>query len=103
MGKIKTKSNKNKILIYFIAAVVITVIVLIIILFATRKSPLERCADAGHIYIWGEQNKAYINRGFKEKMSDIKTFKDFPYEKLFAICDQSQKQYPEKFEEKWGK
>ena len=77
--------------------------VLIIILFATRKSPLERCADAGHIYIWGEQNKAYINRGFKEKMSDIKTFKDFPYTKLFAICDQSQKQYPEKFEEKWGK
>jgi hypothetical protein len=36
-------------------------------------------------------------------MSDIKTFKDFPYAKLFAICDQSQKQYPEKFEEKWGK
>ena len=93
MGNIKTKSNKNKILIYFIIAIVITVIVLIIILFATRKSPLERCADAGHIYIWGEQNKAYINRGFKEKMSDIKTFKDFPYAKLFAICDQSQKVY----------
>ncbi|NCU52590.1 MAG: hypothetical protein EBX25_04440 [Candidatus Fonsibacter ubiquis] len=65
MGNIKTKSNKNKILIYFIIAIVITVI--------------------------------------EEKMSDIKTFKDFPYAKLFAICDQSQKQYPEKFEEKWGK
>jgi hypothetical protein len=53
--------------------------------------------------MWGEQNKAYINRGLKEKMSDVKTFIDFPYVKLFAICDQSQKQYPEKFEEKWGK
>ncbi|MFM8422418.1 MAG: hypothetical protein ACKN91_00905 [Candidatus Fonsibacter sp.] len=102
MGNIKTKSNKNKTLIYFIIAIVITVIVLII-LFAKGKSPLERCADAGHIYIWGEQNRVYINRGFKEKMSDINTFKDFPYAKLFAICDQSQKQYPEKFEEKWGK
>ena len=103
MGKIKTKSNKNKILIYFIIAIGITVIVLIIILFVTRKFQLERCADAGHIYMWGEQNKAYINRGLKEKMSDVKTFIDFPYVKLFAICDQSQKQYQEKFEEKWGK
>jgi hypothetical protein len=36
-------------------------------------------------------------------MSDSKNFKDFPYAKLFGICDQSQQQYPEKFKEKWGK
>ena len=41
--------------------------------------------------------------GFKEKMNDNKNFKDFPYTKLFGICDQSQQQYPEKFKEKWGR
>ena len=66
MGNIKTKSNQNKILIYFITAIAITAIILI-------------------------------------KMSDTKNFKDFPYTKLFGICDQSQQQYPEKFKEKWGK
>jgi tryptophan synthase alpha subunit len=103
MGNIKTKSNKKKILIYFIAAIGIAVIILITIIFATRKSALEKCADVGFIYIWGEQNKAYLNKSFKEKMSDSKNFKDFPYAKLFGICDQSQRQYPEKFKEKWGK
>jgi flagellar basal body-associated protein FliL len=103
MGNIKTKSNKNKILIYFITAIVITVIVLTIIFFVTRKSALEKCADVGFIYIWGEQNKAYINKSFKEKMSDSKNFKDFPYAKLFGICDQSQRQYPDMLKEKWGK
>ena len=103
MGNIKTKSNKNKILIYFVTAIAITAIILIIIFFATRKSALEKCADVGFIYIWGEQNKAYISKTFKEKMSDTKNFKDFPYTKLFGICDQSQQQYPEKFKEKWGK
>jgi len=122
MGNIKTKSNKNKILIYFITAIVITAIILIIIFliyfitaivitaiiliiifFTTRKSALEKCADVGFIYIWGEQNKAYISKTFKEKMSDTKNFKDFPYTKLLGICDQSQQQYPEKFKEKWGK
>ena len=57
MGNIKTKSNKNKILIYFIAAIGIAVIILITIIFATRKSALEKCADVGFIYIWGEQIK----------------------------------------------
>ena len=103
MGNIKTKSNKNKILIYFIAAIGIAVIILITIIFATRKSALESCADVGFIYIWGEQNKAYLNKSFKEKMNDNKNFKDFPYTKIFGICDQSQQQYPEKFKEKWGK
>jgi hypothetical protein len=103
MGNIKTKSNKNKILIYFIAAIVITVNYFNNIFFATRKSALEKCADVGFIYIWGEQNKAYINKSFKEKMSDSKNFKDFPYAKLFGICDQSQRQYPDMFKEKWGK
>ena len=56
MGNIKTKSNKNKILIYFITAIAITAIILIIIFFVTRKSALEKCADGGFIYIWGEQN-----------------------------------------------
>ena len=100
MGNIKTKSNKNKILIYFIAAIGIAVIILITIIFATRKSALEKCADVGFIYIWGEQNKAYLNKSFKEKMNDNKNFKDFPYTKIFGICDQSQQQYPEKFKEK---
>ena len=36
-------------------------------------------------------------------MNDSKNFKDFPYTKIFGICDQSQKQYPEKFKEKWGR
>ena len=103
MGNIKTKSKKNKILIYFIAAIVITAIVSTIIFFATRKSALEKCADVGFIYIWGEQNKAYLSKSFKKKMSDSNNFKDFPYAKLFGICDQSQQQYPEKFKEKWGK
>ena len=69
MGNIKTKSNKNKILINFITAIAITAIILIIIFFATRKSALEKCADVGFIYIWGEQNKAYISKTFKEKMN----------------------------------
>ena len=103
MGNIKTKSNKNKILIYFITAIVIAAIILIIIFFPARKSALEKCADVGFIYIWGEQNKVYIDESFKVKMSDNKNFKDFPYTKLFGICDQSQKQYPKKFKEKWGK
>jgi hypothetical protein len=103
MGNIKTKSNKNKILIYFITAIGIAVIISTIIFFVTRKSALENCADVGFIYIWGEQNKAYISKTFKEKMNDNKNFKDFPYKKLFGICDQSQQQYPEKFKEKWGK
>jgi hypothetical protein len=103
MGNIKTKSNKNKILIYFITAIAITAIILIIIFFPALKSALEKCADAGFIYIWGEQNKVYIDKSFKEKMNDNNNFKDFPYTKLFGICDQSQKQYPEKFKEKWGK
>ena len=103
MGNIKTKSNKNKILIYFIIAGAITVIVLIIIFFSKGKSALEKCADAGHIYIWGEQNKAYLTKSFKEKMNDNSSFKDFPYTKLYGICDQSQKQFPEKFKEKWGR
>jgi len=103
MGNIKTKSNKNKILIYFITAIGIAVIISAIIFFVTRKSALEKCADVGFIYIWGEQNKAYLNKSFKKKMNDNKNFKDFPYTKLFGICDQSQQQYPEKFKEKWGK
>ena len=103
MGNIKTKSNKNKILIYFIAAISIATIISTIIFFVTRKSALEKCADVGFIYIWGEQNKAYISKTFKEKMNDNKNFKDFPYTKLFGICDQSQQQYPEKFKEKWVK
>ena len=103
MGNIKTKSNKNKILIYFIAAISIATIISTIIFFVTRKSALEKCADVGFIYIWGEQNKAYISKTFKEKMNDNKNFKDFPYTKLFRICDQSQQQYPEKFKEKWGR
>jgi len=103
MGNIKTKSNKNKILIYFIAAISIATIISTIIFFVTRKSALEKCADVGFIYIWGEQNKVYIDKTFKEKMNDNKNFKDFPYTKLFGICDQSQQQYPEKFKEKWGK
>lgn len=103
MGNIKTKSNKNKILIYFITAIGIVVIISLIIFLVTRKSALEKCTDVGFIYIWGEQNKAYLNKSFKEKMSDNKNFKDFPYTKLFGICDQSQQQYPEKFKEKWGK
>ena len=103
MGNSKAKSNNKKILIYFITAIVITVVILILIVFATQKSALEKCADAGHIYIWGEQNKAYINKSFKEKMNDNKSFKDFPYTKLFGICDQSQKQYPKMFREKWGR
>ena len=103
MGNIKTKSNKNKILIYFIAAIGIAVIILITIIFATRKSALEKCADVGFIYIWGEQNKAYLNKSFKEKMNDNKNFKDFPYTKIFGICDQSQRQSPDMFKEKWGK
>ena len=57
MGNSKAKSNNKKILIYFITAIVITVVILIVIVFATQKSALEKCADAGHIYIWGEQNK----------------------------------------------
>ena len=77
MGNVKTKSNKNKILIYFITVISIIVIVLVIVLLSTRKSALEKCADAGHIYIWGEQNKAYVNKSLKEKMNDIKSFKDF--------------------------
>ena len=68
MGNIKTKSNKNKILIYFITAIVITAIILIIIFFVTRKSALEKCAYGGFIYIWGEQNKAYISKTFKENL-----------------------------------
>jgi hypothetical protein len=103
MGYIKTKSNKNKILIYFITAISIAVIISTIIFFVTRKSALEKCADVGFIYIWGEQNKAYISKSFKEKISDNKNFKDFPYTKIFGICDQSQQQYPEKFKEKWGR
>jgi hypothetical protein len=103
MGNIKTKSNKKKILIYFIAAIVITAIILTIIFFSTRKSALEKCADVGFIYIWGEQNKTYIRKSFKEKMNDSKNFKDFPYTKIFGICDQSQQQYPDMFKEKWGK
>ena len=58
MGNSKAKSNNKKILIYFITAIVITVVILIVIVFATQKSALEKCVDAGHIYIWGEQNKA---------------------------------------------
>ncbi len=103
MGNIKTKSNKNKILIYFITVIGIGVIISTLIFFGIRKSTLEKCADVGFIYIWGEQNKAYISKTFKEKMNDNKNFKDFPYTKLFGICDQSQQQYPEKFKEKWGK
>jgi hypothetical protein len=36
-------------------------------------------------------------------MNDNKNFKDFPYTKIFGICDQSQRQYPDMFKEKWGK
>ena len=103
MGNIKAKSNKNKILIYFITVIGIGVIISTIIFFGIRKSALEKCADVGFIYIWGEQNKAYISKTFMEKMNDNKNFKDFPYTKLYGICDQSQQQYPEKFKEKWGK
>ena len=77
MGNIKTKSNKNKILIYFITAIGIAAIISTIIFFTTRKSALEKCADVGFIYIWGEQNKAYISKTFKEKMSDTRISKIF--------------------------
>lgn len=102
MGNYKTK-NKNKTLIYLITGIVITFAIFIIIFFATEKSALEKCADGGVIYVWGEQNKAYTNKSFKDKMSDTKNLKDFPYTKLFQICDQSQKQYPDMFKEKWGR
>ncbi len=52
------------VLIYFITAIGISVIILTIIFFVTRKSALEKCADVGFIYIWGEQNKAYISKTF---------------------------------------
>lgn len=102
MGNYKTK-NKNKTLVYLITGIVITFAIFIIIFFATEKSALEKCADGGVIYVWGEQNKAYTNKSFKDKMSDTKNLKDFPYTKLFQICDQSQKQYPDMFKEKWGR
>ena len=86
MGNIKTKSNKNKILIYFITAIGIAAIISTIIFFVTRKSALENCADVGFIYIWGEQNKAYISKTFKEKMNDNKNFKDF-HEARFMATD----------------
>ena len=57
MGNSKAKSNNKKILIYFITAIVITVVILIIIVFATQKSALEKCADAGHIYSYHENGK----------------------------------------------
>lgn len=64
---LKQKVIRKKILIYFITAIAITAIILIIIFFVTRKSALEKCADGGFIYIWGEQNKAYTSKTFKEK------------------------------------
>ncbi len=40
----------------------------------------------------------------KVKMNDTKTFKDFPYEKLFEICDRKSKAVSRKISgSKWGK
>ncbi len=103
MGNNKTKSSKKKIIIYFISGIATLVVVFFLLSLATRKSALEKCADAGQIYVWGEQNKAYNNRSLKVKMNDTKTFKDFPYVKLFEICTESQKQFPDKFQSQWGK
>jgi lipopolysaccharide/colanic/teichoic acid biosynthesis glycosyltransferase len=102
MGNAKTK-NKTKKVVLIVTSIVVAVIILLIMVFVARKSALEKCADGGVIYIWGEQNKAYTNKKFKEKMNDQKNFKDFPYKKLYEICDESQKKKPKMFEEKWGK
>lgn len=98
--QIKVKAKISNII---ISVIVIAAVILIILNFRPQKSALEKCADGGVLYIWGEQNAAYNNKSFKVKMEDASNFKDFPYKKLYEICSLGNQQNPKLFEEKWGK
>lgn len=98
--QIKVKAKISNII---ISVIVIAAVILIILNFRPQKSALEKCADGGVLYIWGEQNAAYNNKSFKVKMEDASNFKDFPYKKLYEICSLGNRQNPKLFEEKWGK
>jgi len=86
-----------------ISVILVAAVILIILNFRLQKSALEKCADGGVLYIWGDQNAAYNNKSFKVKMEDDNNFKDFPYKKLYEICSLGSQQNPKLFEEKWGK
>lgn len=86
-----------------ISVILVAAVILIILNFRPQKSAIEKCADGGVLYIWGEQNAAYNNKSFKVKMKDSSNFMDFPYKKLYEICSLGSQQNPKLFEEKWGK
>ena len=99
-NQIKVQAKISNII---ITIILVAAVILIILNFRPQKSALERCADGGVLYIWGEQNAAYNNKSFKVKMEDASNFKDFPYKKLYEICSLGSQQNPKLFEEKWGK
>ena len=99
-NQIKVQAKISNII---ITIILVAAVILIILNFRPKKSALEKCADGGVLYIWGEQNAAYNNKSFKVKMEDASNFKDFPYKKLYEICSLGSQQNPKLFEEKWGK
>ena len=99
-NQIKVQAKISNII---ISVILVAAVILIILHFRPQKSALEKCADGGVLYIWGDQNDAYNNKTFKVQIEYVSNFMDFQYKKLYEICSLGSQQNPKLFEEKWGK